>query len=83
MDVFDDCAGALVDITSQDNLRQDPFHHQIEATDNQINALTFLVREELDPVGDQWAGTAPFHFDKISPVDFAKSGHFDDCQLLC
>jgi hypothetical protein len=82
VDEFDDGARSLMDLASQDNLRHGPFHHKIEAANDEIDAFAFLGSEELSPADNARGNIAPFHLDQVAPIHLAQGSHLNQCQLL-
>lgn len=83
MDVFHDAHCTLFEALRKHDLRKCPFHHDVEASGDELDARWVLGTEVVDPILRRGRCMVPTHVDKVLPVYFIEGVFFDDCELFC
>jgi hypothetical protein len=72
----------LLYVLRQHALRHHPLDHEVETSDDDVDAARLVVAQVADPVGDGAGRLLPLELDQLLLVDLVQSGLLDDRQLL-
>lgn len=82
VDVLCYCPGAFGGGVGEDDFGDAPFDDEVEARDDDVDAVGGFFVEVVDPVADVGWVLGPVEADEVFPVDFVEGVFLDDGELL-
>ncbi|KAI6768712.1 hypothetical protein HG531_010901 [Fusarium graminearum] len=83
VDELGETSHSLFKTLSKNNFGNGPFDHDVEASDDYLNAMSIRVAEEINPRARITVSSVfPVHVYELFPVDFIKCILLDESKLL-